>query len=296
MTYSIVALDRSTGELGVAVQTRWYGVGRMVPWVEPGVGAVATQSFTEPSYGPGVLSILRAGVAPTEALDRLLAADDRREVRQVGVVAATGATAAHTGARCVEAAGHVMGDGVSCQANMMSKPTVPRAMLEAFEGATGDLADRLMGALLAAEAEGGDIRGRQSAALLVAPGNGPREPWRRRFDIRVDDAVAPLEELARLLRLSRAEFAMDLGDAWVATGDIPGSIAAYEEALRLAPDDDQVLFTLAMREMAGGRVEAGRAHGLRAIAVNPDWPEFIRRMVAAGHIPPEALQGLAALE
>jgi uncharacterized Ntn-hydrolase superfamily protein len=168
------------------------------------VGAVATQAFSETGHGPNGLAQLREGRTPAEALAVLMAADGGESVRQVGIVSAAGLAAAHTGARCVQAAGHATAPDASCQANMMERPTVWPAMLAAFSSATGDLADRMLVALQAAEAEGGDVRGHQSAALLVVPGRAGAPPWEHRFDVRVDDAADPLAELARLLRLSRA--------------------------------------------------------------------------------------------
>lgn len=309
MTYSIVALDRATGELGVAVQTRWFGVGAICPWVEPGVGAVATQSFVEPAYGPRTLALLRDGASPKDALARLLAADDDRAVRQVGVVDAAGRTAAHTGSRCVSAALHAVGDAVSCQANMMARDTVPSAMLHTYEGAAGDLPDRLMAALRAAEDEGGDIRGRQSAVLLVAPGRGSTiaapgapvpgaeamEPWRLRMNLRVDDAAAPLDELARLLRFARGQEALDLADAREAAGDPAGVLDAYRTAVRLVPEDDQIAWMAGARLIAAGALDEGLPLVRRAAAAMPTWPEHSRRMAAAGHITAKAAAKLAAL-
>ena len=170
MTYSIVALDPATGELGVAVQTRWFNVGNGVPWVEPGVGAVATQSFSEVAHGFNGIRLLREGRTAGEALREVLEGDEGEATRQVGIVDATGGSAAHTGLRCVRFASHLVAPGVSVQANMMDRASVPAAMLATFLGADGDLAARLLAALRAAEREGGDVRGRQSAALVVAPG------------------------------------------------------------------------------------------------------------------------------
>jgi uncharacterized Ntn-hydrolase superfamily protein len=302
MTYSIVALDRATGELGVAVQTRWFNVGAICPWVEPGIGAVATQSFVEPAYGPRTLALLREGLPPQEALARQLAADEGREVRQVGVVDVQGRTATHTGKACVAAALHVVGDAVSCQANMMARDTVPAAMLAAYESSGGDLPERLLAALLAAEGEDGDIRGRQSAVLLVAPGPGSQiaapgapvsgtqamEPWRRRMDLRVDDARAPLDELARLLRSARAQEALDRADALEASGDAGGALDAYREAARLVPDDDQIAWMAGIQLLGAGFADEGIPHLRRAVAAMPTWPEHLRRMEAAGHVPHDA--------
>jgi uncharacterized Ntn-hydrolase superfamily protein len=309
MTYSIVALDRATGELGVAVQTRWFNVGAICPWVEPGVGAVATQSFVEPAYGPRTLALLRDGVAPAEALARQLAEDEGREVRQVGIVDWQGRTATHTGSGCVAAALHVTGDAVSCQANMMARDTVPAAMLAAYEGSTGDLPARLLAALVAAEADGGDIRGRQSAVLLVAPGAGSAiaapgapvagakamEPWRRRVDLRVDDAPAPLDELARLLRFARGQEALDRADGLEAAGDAAGALDAYRDAARLVPEDDQVAWMTGLQLLGAGLDEEAAPLVRRAEAAIPAWPEHARRMAAAGHLSAEVLARLERL-
>jgi uncharacterized Ntn-hydrolase superfamily protein len=220
------------------VQTRWFNVGEGVPWAEPGVGAVATQSFTEKSYGPLGLERMRDGSSAPDALAALLAADDGREVRQVGMVDASGRSAAFTGARCVQAAGHITADDVSIQANMMERPTVWLAMAEAYPTTSGHLADRLMAALRAAEAEGGDVRGRQSAALLVVPASGPA--WATTYTLRVEDHRAPLDELARLLRLARAYEAFDRSEDAIQSGDLSLARTAMAEAHALAPEDDQI--------------------------------------------------------
>lgn len=284
MTYSIVARDPATGELGVAVQTRWPFVGETVPWVAPGIGAVATQSFADKRYGPLGLERMAAGVPPAEALASLLAVDDEREVRQVGLVDAQGRSASFTGARCVDAAGHVIAEDLAIQANMMERPTVWPAMATAFAEAPGDLADRLLASLRAAEAEGGDVRGRQSAALVVAPAGGPA--WARRFDLRVDDHRAPLDELERLLRLARAYEAFDRADGLSAAGDLAGAAAAMEVAHRLAPDDDQVTLWAALAVGAAGDTERARVLFAAARAVEPRSAEHLRRFLAAGHVPP----------
>jgi uncharacterized Ntn-hydrolase superfamily protein len=283
MTYSIVARDPSTGELGVAVQTRWPNVGETVPWAEPGVGAVATQSFSEKSYGPLGLERMRGGASAPDALPALLALDDDREVRQVGMVDAAGRSAAFTGTRCVAAAGHVTGSDWSIQANMMERPSVWPAMAEAFRTTTGPLADRLMAALVAAEGEGGDVRGRQSAALLVVPGSGPA--WATRYDLRVEDDRAPLDELGRLLRLSRAYEAFDRSEAPAMAGDFAAAAAAMDEAHALAPDDDQITLWTAVLVGAAGRFDDARRLFAEASGVEPRAGEHLRRFIAAGHLP-----------
>ena len=203
MTYSIVARDAEAGELGVAVQSRAFNTGAACAWAEAGVGAVATQSFTERRYGPRGLALLGEGRDPREALDELLAADENREVRQVAFVDTNGATAAHTGSRCIPHAGHLSDTNVSVQGNMLRSADVWPAMREAFDGTAGTLAERLLAALDAAEAAGGDYRGRQAAGLVVVSGERDEQPSVDRvFDLRVDDHEEPLRELRRLHRLA----------------------------------------------------------------------------------------------
>jgi uncharacterized Ntn-hydrolase superfamily protein len=285
MTYSIVALDRATGELGVAVQSRWLAAGSLVPWARPGVGAIATQSFVDARYGYRGIELLAAGRSPEDVLAELVAADPDPGVRQVGMVDATGRAAAHTGADCVAAAGHLVADGVTAQANMMEKPTVWPAMLRAYRDAPGDLADRLLAALLAAEAEGGDVRGRQAAGLLVVPGSTDAKPWDRRFDIRVDDSPAPLDELARLLRVSRAYEAFDEALEALAVGELAAALAFFESASAQAPDDDQLRLWLSLAVFGSGDEERGRRLYRAALADEPRSGEHLRRFVAAGQLP-----------
>jgi uncharacterized Ntn-hydrolase superfamily protein len=204
VTYSIVARDPKTGQLGVAVQSRAFGTGAVCPWALPGVGAATTQSFSEMSYGPLGLAQLAAGRPPRQTLDELTAADEGRDFRQVAYVAADGTAAAYTGAACIPECGHLARENVSAQGNMLASPDVWPAMVEAFETTTGPLALRLLGALDAAEAAGGDFRGRQAGAVLVVSGDRADPPWRRLVDVRVDDHPEPVRELRRLYVLSDA--------------------------------------------------------------------------------------------
>ena len=284
MTYSIVARDPSSGRFGVAIQTCWPFVGAGCPWVESGIGAVATQSFTEIAHGPNGLARMRSGEAAPAALAALLAADPGEAVRQVGIVDAGGRAAAHTGARCVEAAGHLTADGVSVQANMMERPSVWPAMLSAYQRSDGDFVDRLLAALRAAEAEGGDVRGRQSAVLVVS-GTPADPPWARELDIRVDDHRAPLDELERLVRVHRGYDALDRAEKLASGGDLAGARAAGEEALRLAPGDGQVMAWQAIGVAASGMIDPARGLLAAATAMNPRWPEFVRRLAASGAQP-----------
>ena len=284
MTYSIVARDPESGRFGVAIQTCWPFVGAGCPWVESGVGAVATQSFTELAHGPNGLARLRAGEAAADALAALLAADGGEAVRQVGIVDAAGRSAAHTGSRCVQAAGHLAAEGVSVQANMMERPTVWPAMLDAWSSGGGDFVDRLLGVLRAAEAEGGDLRGRQSAVLIVSgPPGAPA--WRRDVDIRVEDHPVPLDELERLVRVHRGYDALDVADQRARAGDLAAAQAAGEDAARLTPGDDQVMVWRAIGMAAAGFVEPARELLATATELNPHWQEFVRRFADSGAQP-----------
>jgi uncharacterized Ntn-hydrolase superfamily protein len=288
MTYSIVALDPDTGELGVAVQSRWFSVGSVVPWLEPGVGAVATQSFAEVAHGYNGLRLLREGRSPEETLAELLRDDENEAMRQVGVVDAQGRSAAHTGSGCIRFASHVTTAGVSAQANMMERATVPAAMLEAFGATPGDLADRLLAALSAAEREGGDVRGRQSAALVVVPGpdadGTPPRPWARTFDLHVEDHRAPLDELARVLQIARAYLAFDEAETAYIKGDTETALQARTRMIGLAPDDDQVILWGAVNLALAGRVDEAREALARASAVEPRSAEHLRRFAEAGQL------------
>ena len=292
MTYSIVARDPETGRLGAGVQSRWFNLGNGVLWVEPGVGAVATQSFTEVSHGPNGLAAMRSGAGAREALARVLAPDAGEAVRQVGMVDAGGGSAAHTGSACVPFAAHLTSPGVSVQANMMERPTVPAAMLAAFRASSGPLAERLLGALRAAEDEGGDVRGRQSAVLIVAPADG--QPWAREIDLRVEDHRAPLDELARLLRVARAYEAFEAFEELAERGELAAALAEADRAHGLAPEDDQIRLWRAVALVANGRVEEARAAYAEAAVVEPRSGEHLRRYAMAGHLP-HAAEILAAL-
>ena len=285
-TYSIVARDASTGELGVAVQSHWFSVGAVVPWAEAGVGAVATQSIVDPSYGPLGLALMRAGRTAPEALAALLAGDPGREVRQVGMVDAKGHVATHTGKLDIPAAGGQSGKGYVVQANLMEKPTVWPAMARAFESAKGDLADRMLAALDAAEAEGGDIRGRQSAAILVVKATSSGRPWADRvFDLRVEDHAQPLGELRRLVGVQRAYNHMGAGDDCVAVKDWACAEREYGAAQAMQRDNAEMAFWHAVALASNGRLEAARPLFARAFKADPRWRELARRLPAVEQLP-----------
>jgi uncharacterized Ntn-hydrolase superfamily protein len=274
-TYSIVARDAASGEMGVAVQSHWFSVGGVVAWARPGVGAAATQSVAEIAHGPGSLDRLTEGLDPEQALAAVLAQDAQARFRQLGVVDSRGRVAAHTGDGCIPFAGHETGEGFSCQANMMAAETVPGAMAAAYRSGDGDLADRLLAALRAAEAEGGDVRGRQSAAMLVVPAEG--EPWRTRLDIRVEDHDDPLGELERLLRLARAYEMAGQADELSAEGAHAEATKLYTEAAELAPEADELTFWAGLG-VAARDLGAGAELVRRAAAVKPSWLTLLDRL------------------
>ena len=285
-TYSIVARDAATGELGVAVQSHWFSVGSVVPWAEAGVGAVATQSFVEPSYGPLGLARMKKGEAPEQALAALLAVDPHPEVRQVGMVDAQGRVAAHTGPGCIPAAGHRTGAGYTAQANLMLSREVPEAMAKAFEAARGPLAERLLAALEAAESVGGDIRGKQSAALLVVRGKASEKPWTDRIvDLRIEDAPRPLVEMRRLLTLHRAYERMNRGDEAVAAGNLEDALREYAAAETMVPDNDEFVFWHAVTLAGVDKLEESLPVFARAFRMNPSWMLLVPRLVQVKQLP-----------
>ena len=263
MTYSIVGRDPETGELGVAVQSRAFNTGAVVPWAAPGVGAVATQSYTEMSYGPLGLDLLRAGRSPQDALAELVAADEDSAYRQVALLDAQGRVAVHVGESCIPAAGFAVGDGFSAQANMVDSERVWESMAEAFEGSEGPFAERLLSALDAAEAAGGDWRGRQAGGIVVVGSEG--QPWERELDLRVDDHPDPLGELRRLLRLRRAYEAMR------------GPPGPSEDDLETLPELDRRLAAI-FGATATGRVDEARELLRPLLQEEPRWGDFIRSL------------------
>jgi uncharacterized Ntn-hydrolase superfamily protein len=276
VTYSIVARDPATGELGVAAQSHWFSVGSIVTWAGPGVGAVATQSIPDPGYGERLLSRLAAGESPGEALGAELAADELARFRQVAVVDAAGRTAAHTGRSCIAYAGDADGDGYSAQANMMASERVWPAMAGAFEASSGSLARRLMAALEAGEEAGGDVRGRQSAAMLVVPDAGV--PWQTTLDLRVEDYPEPLAELRRLIGLNEAYALADRADEAAGEGRSADAADLYLEAAALAPDRLELAFWAGLGLAAHGDLEEGADRVRRTIEADPAWGELLARL------------------
>lgn len=297
-TFSIVARDPQTGEMGVAVQSHWFSVGPLVPWAEAGVGAVATQSFVDPAYGPLGLELMRAGKSAPEALTALLAADPQADVRQVAMIDAKGRVAAHTGAHCIAEAGHHTGQHYSTQANLMLKNTVWDAMAKAFETTKGDLTDRLLAALDAAQAEGGDIRGQQSAAILVVAGTSTGRPWVDRLvDLRVEDHPEPLKELRRLVVLRRAYDRMDRGDGSMATGDIAGAVREYGAAEAMAPDNVEMVFWHAVTLANTGKLDDALPLFKNVFALDRQWATLVPRLPHSKLLPndPQLIERILAV-
>jgi uncharacterized Ntn-hydrolase superfamily protein len=283
MTYSIVARDPETGELGVAVQSHYFTVGPIVPWLQAGVGAVATQSFVEPAYGLRGLARMAAGDAAPAALAALVADDEARDVRQVAMVDVAGRVGAHTGARCIADAGHRVGDGFSVQANMMRRPTVPDAMYEAYASSTEPLAERLVAALIAAEGEGGDIRGKQSAAIRIVRAASGDDPWNDIvLDLRVEDHADPNPELARLVRMHRAYARLNESERLRVEQQIDEADREAEAALALLPESIELGFWHGVQLCIDGREAEARPLLDRAYAVDGGWRELVRRLPAAG--------------
>ncbi len=292
MTYSIVARDPETGQLGVAVESHYFSVGSVVTWAEAGVGAVATQSRVKVDYGPEGLALMRQGYSARETLSTLLDRDDHPQNRQVAMVDARGDVAVHTGSHCIPAAGHLLGGGFSVQANLMVDDTVWPAMRAAYEATTGDLADRLIAALGAAQAAGGDIRGQQSAALLIVSGARLEKPWEGRlFDLRVEDHPHPVDELKRLVRLRKAYRYADQGDDLMTERDFAAAMSAFKQAWQMAPEVVELKFWGAVSLFAAGREEEALPIFREVFGQEPIWADLIPHL-APRDLPddPAALQ------
>ncbi|MGZ4779387.1 MAG: DUF1028 domain-containing protein [Thermoanaerobaculia bacterium] len=312
-TFSIVARDARTGEIGVAVQSHWFAVGQIVPWAEAGVGAVATQSFVDPAYGKLGLDLLRAGKSAPEALRGLLGADGACEVRQVAMIDPAGNVATFTGARDIQAAGGTAASGTattvqcgtaggtltigrdfSAQANLMSNDRVWPAMAKAYAETSGDLADRLLAALDAAQSVGGDIRGKQSAALLVVKGQSSGKRWIDEvFNLRVDDHPEPLKELRRLVALQRAYNHMNAGDLATEHNDNEGALREYAAAETIAATTAgiptsrhaEMIYWHAVALVNMKRVDEALPLFARAFQMEPGWRELTPRLPRSALLP-----------
>jgi uncharacterized Ntn-hydrolase superfamily protein len=285
MTYSIVARDPLTGRFGVAVQSHYLGVGPVVPWLEPGVGAIATQASVNISFGPIGLELLRAGRSAAEVVAACVASDEHAETRQLGVVDAQGTAAAHTGAECIPACGHLVGDAFSVQGNLLERDSCWPAMAAAYQAALAEevpFVERLLRALEAAELEGGDVRGRQSAAIMVASGDLQAAAWRGRLmDLRIEDHPDPLPELLRIVTMQLAyEMTDDEGEAAKAGRSAE---ARYASARQLAPDAYELVFWWGIELAKRGDLEAARRELGIAFEADQRWRTTLEHLAAAGH-------------
>ncbi|MBO0769146.1 MAG: DUF1028 domain-containing protein [Solirubrobacterales bacterium] len=279
MTYSIVARHPETGELGVGVQSHYMSVGSVVPWARPGVGAVATQANVNFAFGPDGLDLLASGATAVQAVERLISGDPQHEHRQLAIVDAGGGTAVFTGESTIPYAGHAIGKGVCCQANIAATEQVWRAMLAAFEAATtaGEtLAQSLLAALDAGEVSGGDIRGRQSAALLVVPATG--QAWEKTVELRVEDHPEPLAELRRLLGLHQGFKLADMADEAFAVGYPARAAELFAAASELVPASLELRFWHGLTLATTGDREQGLALIREAVAQHQGWGELLARL------------------
>lgn len=279
-TFSIVARDVVTGDLGVAVQSHWFSVGTSVSWAEAGVGAVATQSFTNKSFGIRGLNLLRNGLTAQQALDSLLATDEGREVRQVAIIDTSGNVAVFTGKACIDYAGHVKGEGFSVQANMMLTNKVPGAMAGAYEkNKSRPLAERMLATLEAAQAVGGDIRGQQSAAMIIVPGRKNGQPWNERLvDLRVDDSPSPIKELRRLYTVQAAYEHMNKGDLAVEKGDMTLAMNEYNAAMKMFPQNLEMQYWTAVTLANSRQLARALPMFRRIFGKDKNWKELTRRL------------------
>ena len=286
-TFSIVARDPDTGDMGVAVQSHWFSVGPLVAWAEAGLGAIATQSFVEPNYGSMGLQMLQNGRSAPDILKTLLEYDKSRDLRQVAMIDYRGRVDAFTGAKNIQSAGHIVGKEYAVQANLMMNDKVWPAMAQAFESAKGDLAERMLAALDAGQAAGGDIRGRQSAALIVVKAKpSPGQPWKgRTFDLRVDDNPEPLKELRRLVTLQRAYNHMNAGDLAVEKKDNEGALREYSSAEKLVPDNAEMIYWHAVALVNMGKVDESLPLFKKVFAMDKNWATLTPRLPKSGLLP-----------
>ena len=297
-TYSIVARDPDTGEMGVAVQSHWYSVGSIVSWGEAGVGVVATQSFVNPAFGPNGLELLKSGMTAEQVVDKLIAEDEGRDVRQLAIIDVNGNVKSYTGKNCIPGAGNIVGENYSVQANLMLNDKVPGAMSKAFEKSTGPLAERLMAALFAAEQVGGDIRGKQSAAILVVKGRSTGQVWEDRLiDLRVEDDSYPLDKLDRLLKIHRAYNHMNAGDLAVEHGDMELAMKEYSAAEKMFPENEEMKYWHAVTMATNGNVEGSLPLFKAVFEKNKNWKILTPRLVPIGllNVSKEQLQKILSV-
>lgn len=282
-TYSIVAFDPETGDMGVAVQSHWFSVGSIVTWGEAGVGVVATQSFVNPAFGPDGLALLKAGKSPQETVDELIKNDEGRDVRQLAILDSKGRVATWTGKKCIQAAGHITGANFSVQANMMLNDKVWGAMNDAFTKAKGSLAERMMAALEAAQSVGGDIRGKQSAAMLVVRAKSTGKVWEDRLvDLRVEDSTEPLKELRRLINVHAAYGHMNNGDLAVEKNDMTKAMEEYSSAMKMFPKNLEMKYWTAITLANKGKLDEALPMLREIFKKDKNWKTLTERLVPVG--------------
>ena len=285
-TYSIVAKDANTGEMAVGVQSHWFSVGTLVSWGKSGVGVVATQSFVNPSYGPNGIELMENGVSAEEALKNLTDKDEGRDFRQAAMLDVNGSVNAFTGEKCIESAGHFVGENFSVQANMMLNDEVIPAMKKAFQDNSNlPLAERIIKVFEAAESVGGDIRGKQSAALIVVGAKKTSNVWEdKKIDLRVDDSSNPIKEIKRLLKVHRAYDHMNKGDLAIEENDMDKALSEYGKAQVLFPENHEMSFWKAIALLNNGKKEAARPILKKVFKENPNWKKLIYRLPKSGLI------------
>ncbi|MEJ5262659.1 MAG: DUF1028 domain-containing protein [Ignavibacterium sp.] len=282
-TYSIVARDPNTGEMGVAVQSHWFSVGSIVSWGEAGVGVVATQSFVNPSFGQRGLEMLKQGMTAQEVVDLLIASDEGRDFRQLAIVDAKGNSAAYTGSKCIPEAGHIVGDNYCVQANLMLSNLVWSEMSKAFESSDGPLAERLIAALEAAQYVGGDIRGQQSAAILVVKGQSTGKLWEDRYiDLRVEDHPEPVKEIKRLLKVFRAYEHMNNGDLAVEKNDMKLAMEHYSAAMKMFPENLEMKYWTAVTLVNNNQLQEALPIFKEIFSADDNWRKLTPRLIKVG--------------
>jgi len=290
-TYSIVARDPATGEMGVAVQSHWFSVGSIVSWGEAGVGVVATQSFVNPSFGIRGLELLKSGKSPQKAVDELISSDEGRDVRQLAILDSKGRSASYTGRNCIREAGNIAKENYSVQANMMLTDKVWGAMSKAFEESEGPLAERMITALEAAQSEGGDIRGKQSASLLIVKGESTGKIWEDRYiDLRVEDNTEPVEELKRLLKVFRAYEHMNKGDYAVEKNDMELAKKEYSAAEEMFPENLEMKYWHAITLVNNGKIEDALPMLKEVFSKDTNWKTLTERLPKSGLLKEEDLR------
>lgn len=282
-TFSIVAMDPETGEMGVAVQSHWFSVGSIVAWGEAGVGVIATQSFVNVSFGPRGLQMMKDGITAPEVVDKLIELDEGRDVRQLAILDVNGNVEAYTGKNCISGAGHIVGKYYSVQANLMLNNKVWSAMSEAFENSSGPLAERMIAALEAAQEVGGDIRGKQSASILVVKGESTGKIWEDRLiDLRVEDHPEPIKEIKRLLKVHRAYEHMNKGDLAVEQGNMELAMEEYSAAEKMFPENEEMKYWHAVTLVNNGDIENALPLFKEVFTKNSDWKILTPRLVPVG--------------